>query len=85
MTKRAQVRLYTRPNCHLCEEARREMLSAGCADEFFLEEINIDDDPGLKQAYGQHIPVITINGREAFRHRLTAAAFRELIRQADKR
>ena len=82
MTKRAQVRLYTRPGCHLCEEARREMLSAGCADEFQLEEINIDDDPALKQAYGQQIPVITINGREAFRYRLTAAAFRQQIRKA---
>ena len=80
---KAQVRLYTRPGCHLCEEARREMLAANCAGEFELEEINIDDDPALKKKYGLSIPVITINDREAFKYRLTAAEFRQQIRSAN--
>lgn len=84
MIKRAQVRLYTRPGCHLCEEMLREMLAAGCADEYQLEEINIDDDPALKQRYGQKIPVLTINGKEAFKYRLTAAQFRQHILLANR-
>lgn len=79
MIKRAQVRLYTRPGCHLCEEMLREMLAADCADEYQLEEINIDDDPVLKQRYGLKIPVLTINGKEAFKYRLTAAEFKQHI------
>ena len=84
MTKRAHVRLYTRPGCHLCVEMLREMLAAGCDDEYQLEEINIDDDPVLKQGYGLKIPVLTINGEEAFLYRLTAAEFRQRIRSANQ-
>ena len=83
MTKRAHVRLYTRPGCHLCEEMLREMLAADCAEEYQLEEINIDEDPALKQSYGLKIPVLTINGREAFKYRLTAAEFKQRIRAAN--
>lgn len=77
--KKAQVRLYTRPGCQLCVEARAAMLAADCADEYALEEINIDTDPTLRQRYGLEIPVITINGREAFKHRLTSTAFKQQI------
>lgn len=81
---KAQVRLYTRPGCHLCEEARAVMMGAGCSKEFELEEINIDDDPALKESYGLKIPVITINGGEAFVYRLSAAEFKQRIRAANQ-
>jgi glutaredoxin len=81
---KAHVRLYTRPGCHLCEEARQEMLSADCADQYTLEEINIDNDPALQQRYRYEIPVITINGREAFRHRLTAEEFKEAVTRGQR-
>ena len=79
---RALVKLYTRPGCHLCEEARREMQAAGCADSYELEEINIDADPELRRRYGWDIPVVTIDGAHAFKHRLTRDAFRDEIRRA---
>jgi glutaredoxin len=81
--KKAQVKLYTRPGCHLCEEARAAMLAADCPDAYTLEEINIDEDPALKERYGLEIPVITINGQEAFKHRLTAAEFSRSVRLAN--
>ena len=84
MTKKAQVRLYTRPGCHLCEEAHQEMLAANCADEYELEAINIDEDPSLKKSYGLQIPVITINGAEVFKYRLTAAEFKQRIQAANR-
>jgi glutaredoxin len=77
---RRQVILYTRPGCHLCEEAKQEMTAAGCTDEYTLQEINIESDAVLLRRYRYDIPVITIDGAEAFRHRLTAEAFRERIR-----
>src|SRR5918998_2995797 len=42
---KASVKLYTRPGCHLCDDAKREMSAAGCGDLYDLEEINIDTDP----------------------------------------
>ena len=83
MKNRAQVQIYTRPGCHLCEEAKREIVAARCADQYVLEEINIDTDAALAELYGWEIPVITINGIKAFKYRLTAAEFkRKLLRLA---
>jgi glutaredoxin len=79
MRKRTQVLLYTRPGCHLCEEAKREIAAAGCSDQYELEEINIDDDPALVERYGWEIPVVTINGIKAFKYRLTAAEFKSKL------
>ncbi|HEV2915986.1 MAG TPA: glutaredoxin family protein [Pyrinomonadaceae bacterium] len=81
MMKKALVQLYTRPGCHLCEEAKREILAADCADRYVLEEIDIDADPALLERYGWEIPVITINGIKAFKYRLTSAEFQTKLRR----
>jgi glutaredoxin len=76
-----QVILYTRPGCDLCEKAKQEMQAAGCAKEYTLQEISIESDPKLLRRYEWDIPVITIDGVEAFRHRLTSEMFRESLRR----
>lgn len=79
--RKAQVTLYTRPGCHLCDEAKQAILAAGCPDRYTLQEINIDLDPALVRRYGWDIPVVLINGVETFKHRLTSADFtREITR-----
>jgi glutaredoxin len=77
---KAQVIIYSRPGCHLCDEAKQSITAAGVQDEYTLDEINIESDPELLERYQYDIPVITINGVEAFRHRLTSDAFRERLR-----
>jgi glutaredoxin len=76
---KARVTLFTRPGCHLCEEARQQILAAGCTEDYTLEEVNIDSHPALKSLYGTDIPVVAINGLEAFRHRLTSEDFRRKL------
>ena len=78
MTK-LQVIVYSRPGCHLCDEARQTINSAGCNDLFTLEEINIESDRELLRKYKYDIPVVMIDGQEAFRHRVDANKFRELV------
>ncbi len=73
------VIIYSRPGCHLCDEAKQAIAAAGDSVEYTLAEINIESDPELLQRYQYDIPVITIDGVEAFRHRLTSAAFRERL------
>jgi glutaredoxin len=75
-----QVILYTRPGCHLCEEAKQEMRAASCANEYTLQEINIESDALLLKRYQYDIPVIAIDGVEVFRNKLTSAEFRNRIR-----
>jgi glutaredoxin len=73
---KAQVVIYSRPGCHLCDEAKHAIEAAECQDDYTLAEINIESDPDLLRRYQFDIPVISINGQEAFRHRLTAQEFR---------
>jgi glutaredoxin len=80
--RKAQVTLYTRPGCHLCDEAKEAMRAALCEGEYTLREINIDPDPELTRRYGWDIPVVLINGVETFKHRLTPSDFRRELRRA---
>ncbi len=76
---KAHVIVYSRPGCHLCDKAKAAILQSDCDDMFALEEINIETDPVLLQRYQNDIPVITINGVEAFRHRIDAVEFKKRL------
>ena len=81
---KAQLTLYSKPGCHLCEEMKAEIAKADCAQFYELAEINIETDRELLARYGSDIPVLLINDAEAFRHRLNAGSFRErLMREFD--
>jgi glutaredoxin len=83
-TAKANVIIYSRPGCHLCDDAKQAISAAGCQDEYTLAVINIESDPRLLAQYQYDIPVITIDGVEAFRHRLSPDAFRRRLRDAVK-
>jgi glutaredoxin len=76
---KVQVILYTRPGCHLCDEARRAIEQAGCAEAYDLTEIDIESREQLLDEYRNDIPVIVIDGVEAFRHRVNAEEFRRAV------
>ncbi|HEX2271316.1 MAG TPA: glutaredoxin family protein [Pyrinomonadaceae bacterium] len=73
---KARVVIYSRPGCHLCDEAKAAIQSAGCSDHFTLEEINIESDNELLKKYRYDIPVVTIDGVEAFKHRVDPGQFK---------
>lgn len=77
---KAHVIVYSRPGCHLCDDAKEVLLKAGCVAEFVLEEINIESSPELLKKYRYDIPVVMVNGIEAFRHRVDPNTFCELLR-----
>ena len=79
--KRATVTIYTRPGCHLCDEAKAAIEASGCAGEYSIEEVNIDDDPALRDRYGYDIPVIFINGVKVFKHRVDPGEFKRKLRR----
>lgn len=60
---------------------KRELAKADCAELYALEEINIESDADLFDRYRYDIPVLMIDGAEAFRHRLTAESFRTYIKE----
>ena len=75
------VIIYSRPGCHLCDEAKAAIMSAGCSDQFTLEEVNIDSEQELLRKYKHDIPVIAIDGAETFIHRVDVKEFKRLIKQ----
>ena len=54
------VTLYTRKECHLCDQARSDLESLQAESPHRLVEINIDMDPALQKAYLAEIPVIEV-------------------------
>jgi len=59
-----RVTLYSKPGCHLCDEARA-VIERVCADlgETY-DEISILSDPVLQERYGEEIPVTLVDGRQ---------------------
>ena len=57
-----RLTLYGRPGCHLCDEARDALERAGAA----YREVNIEDDDELFKRYLERIPVVAVDGDEAF-------------------
>jgi len=60
------VVLYSRPGCCLCDDARVILERVRLRRAFSLEERDIDRDDALLRAYLERIPVVTIDGVEAF-------------------
>ena len=60
----AVVRLYARPDCHLCEEARRGLEDLGREVRFVLEEVDIDSSDALLRRHLERIPVVEVDGTE---------------------
>jgi glutaredoxin len=57
------VTLYSRPDCHLCDEARSAILAIRDQGlRFELQEIDIDSDDELLSRYLERIPVVTVEG-----------------------
>ena len=61
-----QVTLYGKPGCHLCDDARAEVAAVRAERPFELTEVDVSLDPALWRAYGERIPVVEVNGEEAF-------------------
>jgi glutaredoxin len=64
--------LYSRAGCCLCDEMKAVIRRVGESTPLELDEIDIDCSADLKQKYGEEVPVLFINGRKAFKYRLTA-------------
>ena len=63
-----KVTLYSARGCHLCESARRVLDQVGGESPFELEEVDITDDEELERRYRELIPVVLVDGEQAFSH-----------------
>jgi glutaredoxin len=60
----ARVLLYSRPGCHLCDQARA-VVERVCADlDIDWVEVDIESDEELHRRYWEQIPVTLVDGRQ---------------------
>ena len=77
-----EVTLYTRPGCHLCEEAKALLGLLLREFEATIREVNIDDDRTLLDRYTNDVPVVFLGARKIAEHRVDAAELRRALEQA---
>ena len=73
------VEIYSRPGCHLCDEAKALLRSAAERFHFTLVERNVEENPEWESAYGHQVPVVFIDGRKAFKYRIRSAELEKLL------
>jgi glutaredoxin len=71
--------LYTKAGCHLCDVAKALILSVRRSVAFEYREVDIALDEELFDLYKHDIPVVTIDGRQVFKHRVDPAVLKEKL------
>ena len=74
------VTLYTRPGCHLCDDARAAIERVRERASFSVVEIDIESDDALHRAYLERIPVVELDGEELFEHFVDEAVLAARVR-----
>ncbi len=81
MMQSVHVDFYSRPGCHLCDDAKQIVERVRQRLEFQLSFINIESDPDLEAKYGSEIPVVTINGNKAFKYHVDEREFEKKVKR----
>ncbi len=76
-----QLQIYTRKDCCLCEEMKKVIREAEAAFAITWEEIDVDSSTELQVLYGEEVPVLFINGRKAFKYRVTGRELQKRLRR----
>ena len=76
---KTKVVIYSRINCHLCQEAEKNAREVMAEIPFELEVVYIDGDQELERHYGEEVPVTLINGAKHDYFRVDKKRFSEAI------
>jgi glutaredoxin len=70
-----QVIVYSRPGCHLCDEAIQLLAGYGLR----AHEVNIDENPDLRSQYNTCVPVVEMDGKVRFRGHVDPVLLERLL------
>ena len=78
------VTVYTRENCHLCEAAIETIKRVGDDEGVAIELdlVDVDEDPDLREEYGERVPYVFVDGSPAFKYHVTERQFREKLQES---
>lgn len=75
-----RVTIYGKPECCLCDQALEALEAVRKLIPFEIDKRDISGDAGLIGRYGLDIPVILVDGKLAFRHRIDKERLTELLK-----
>ena len=74
-----EVVLYGKAGCCLCDDAKAAIESVRARRPFDLREVDVSLDPVLHARYGERIPVVAVDGVEAFELGVDAGELEKLV------
>lgn len=69
------VVVYSRKRCHLCDVVKEMLKRLEHDGRFRWREVDIDDDPQLREQFNHEVPVVFIDGRKAFKYHMDEHSF----------
>jgi hypothetical protein len=77
--------LFHGAGCHLCEDARAELVRLSAELGFELEEVEIDGVRELEERYRERIPVVEVDGEEVATYYVFPGPFTRAFAAAQSR
>lgn len=75
----AKLVMYTRAGCHLCDDMQRVVEEVARAVPLELRIVDVDSDENLRRLYDWEVPVLEVDGRRAFKYRVTVRELRRRL------
>lgn len=76
-----KLTLYSRQDCCLCDEMKAIIREVALTIPLELEEIDVDASAELREKFSDEVPVLFIDGRKAFKYRVTKSALARLLKK----
>jgi thiol-disulfide isomerase/thioredoxin len=74
-----KVEIFSKKDCHLCDEAKAVLLRVQARTPFELVELDIEKDPALFERFKEEVPVVFVDGHKAFKYRVDEKDFADRI------
>lgn len=76
-----EITLYTRKDCCLCDEMKEVVRQVAGEFSLNVKEIDVDSTADLQRQHGSEVPVLFINGRKAFKVRVTEGELKRRLKR----
>ncbi len=75
----ANIILYSKKGCHLCEIAREKLLDIKKEISFDLSEVDVEKNQEIFEKYKYLIPVIELDGKIISNYRVNEEELKKLL------
>ena len=79
-----KLTLYSRKDCCLCAEMKAVVDEVAAGIAVAVDEIDIDQSAELREKFSDEIPILDIDGRKAFKYRVTKKELERCLRRKSR-